>query len=164
MIESNAIFSDDRLYRYVLWRTWDISLPSLMMIGLNPSKANELDNDPTIRRCLGFAKLWGFGSLHMTNLFAYMATLPNDLKNADDPIGEENNHWLVETSKRVEKIVFAWGVHGKFNNRDEEVINLFQNAFCIGVTKEGFPKHPLYLRKDLHPVIFKRNEMIDKIY
>lgn len=95
-------FSEDRAFRYTLWREWDVDsltgcaddLPHghqfAQFIGLNPSTADETRDDPTIRRCIGFAKLWGYGALCMTNLFAFRATKPRDMRQAADPIGPEN--------------------------------------------------------------------------
>lgn len=75
-MNTNAILSEDRKYRYVLSRIWDESKPMVMIIGLNPSTADETKNDPTIIRCIDFAKSWGYGGVYMLNLFAFRATLP----------------------------------------------------------------------------------------
>ena len=101
IIKKSAILSDCRIYRYSLTRTWDVNKKYVLFIGLNPSTADENYDDPTIRRCVDYAHRWGYGGLVMTNLFAFRATLPIDLKNAKFPIGKENNLWigkLVDTS------------------------------------------------------------------
>ena len=88
-MKKNAKFSACRKYRYALWRTWDESKPYVMIIGLNPSTADENKNDPTITRCINFAKSWGYGGVCVTNLFAFRATVPSDMKTSNDPIGTE---------------------------------------------------------------------------
>lgn len=87
-MKSEAILSVDRKYRYVLTRTWDETLPNIMFVGLNPSTADETTDDPTIRRCINFAKSWGYGGLYMVNLFAYRSTNPNNIRIVDNPIGD----------------------------------------------------------------------------
>ena len=149
-IETGAQFSGCRAWRYALWRTWDASYGHCMFIGLNPSTADETEDDPTIRRCINFAKSWGFGGIHMLNLFAFRATLPSDMKAAADPIGPENNEFLTMYAKQSEKIVCAWGVNGKFKSRDGYVTAMLSDfdLFCLGSTNTGQPKHPLYLKSD----------------
>lgn len=160
MSERKTIFSPCRSYRYVLWREWDfpavnptqVALQELkrsedyvMFIGLNPSTADEVRNDPTIRRCIGFAKAWGFSALCMTNLFAYRATLPTDMKRQPSPIGEENNLWLTQMAAGASKIIAAWGNHGAHLNRDKHVRNLLPRLECFRITGSGQPAHPLYM-------------------
>ena len=113
-MNKDAKLSDCRKYRYALWRTWDAEKPFVMFIGLNPSTADETEDDPTIRRCINYAKDWGYGGLCMVNLFAFRATEPNDMKNAIDPIGPENDEWLKNLSKDAGVIIGAWGNHGEF--------------------------------------------------
>ncbi len=160
MKKNGAIFSNDGLYRYVLWRIWDENKPMVNFIGLNPSTADETNDDPTMRRCRGFASSWGYGGFYMTNLFGYKATTPRELKKAFDPIGEENNKWLQEIDSRVDTVVFVWGIHGRFLNRDKDVIELIKKAYYIELTKHGFPKHPLYLKSDLVLNVFNKNIII----
>ncbi len=152
MINSDAIFSKDRLHRYVLIREWDLSKPSLMIISLNPSTADEKKNDPTVRRCIGFAKKWGFGKLLMTNIFAFRATIPKDLFNSKNPIGDKNNYWLKKLSKTTDKVVLAYGNHGRFKNRHEEILKMINNLYCIKKSKTGMPMHPLYLKYTKEPI------------
>lgn len=90
-MRSGANFSRCRRFRYALWREWDATLPAVMLIGLNPSTADANHNDPTIRRCIGFARDWGFGGVRVLNLFAFRATYPDDLKAAADPVGPRND-------------------------------------------------------------------------
>ena len=128
-----------------------------MFIGLNPSTADETNDDPTIRRCIGYAKSWGFGGIYMLNLFAYRATEPQELKKVTDPIGSENNKFLKYYLNYLspERLNIAcWGMRGAFMNRSETVIELLgiNNLSCLGITKDGYPKHPLYLKRNLKPV------------
>lgn len=147
---ADAIFSEKREYRYVLWRIWDTKKPMVNIIGLNPSTADELNDDPTMRRCASFAKSWGYGGYYMTNLFAYRTAYPTELFKVNDPIGNDNDKWIIEIASRVDKVILAWGVNGTFKNRDSEVYELVKSkSFYIGLTKEGHPKHPLYLKSDL---------------
>lgn len=147
--DKGADISTDGLYRYSLWRVWDKSKPSVLFICLNPSTADATDDDPTIRRCIGFAKSWGFGSLYMGNLFAFRATNPNELFEARDPVGANNDKWLLELSLKCQKVVFAWGANGNLLGRNKTVALTFPEAYCIKRTKEGHPSHPLYLKADI---------------
>jgi len=142
-----TVFSDSRLYRYTLWRQWGSTESYAMFIGLNPSTADEVQDDPTIRRCIDFSEQWGFSGLCMTNLFAFRATDPKEMKRCPKPVGDQNDHWLVECSRDAGLIVAAWGNHGKHLGRDEQVIQLIERLDCFGLTKEKRPMHPLYLPK-----------------
>ena len=153
-------FSPCRKYRYTLWREFEPELEATacfnlfaMFIGLNPSTADDDQDDPTIRRCIGFARSWGYGSLVMTNLFAWRATLPDDMKKAADPVGPENDIWLTLLAKNqsVGVIVAAWGANGSYLHRDEHVKRLIPNLQYLRITKTGHPEHPLYLPKNLLP-------------
>ena len=147
-----TIFSPCRQYRYTLWRAWDMFSPRyVMFIGLNPSTADEVQDDPTIRRCIGYAKEWGYGAFCMTNIFAFRATDPRVMKTQADPVGPENDKWLTECAKGAGLIVAAWGAHGGHRARDKEVIKLVNNIMCLGTTKDGYPRHPLYLPKTAKP-------------
>jgi hypothetical protein len=151
-------FSEDRRYRYVLWRCWvAVERPRyLMVIGLNPSTADETQDDPTIRRCVGFAKDWGFDALCMTNLFAFRATDPAVMKATDDPEGPDNGEWLKRLAAGAGLILAAWGVHGVYMGqagwttgtiRDDLSLELH----ALGTTKDGHPRHPLYMPKAAQP-------------
>jgi len=154
MIDSNAIFSEDRKHRYVLIRKWDLNKPPLMIISLNPSTADEEINDPTIRRCIGFAKQWGFGKLFVTNLFSFRATFPKDLFNCENPVGDKNDYWIEKLSKEVDKVILAYGNHGKFKNRHNEILKIINNPHCIKKSKAGMPMHPLYLKYTKNPISY----------
>lgn len=116
-----------------------------MFVGLNPSTADDQCDDPTVRRCIGFAKSWGFGGLILVNLFAYRTTDPAGLTELDDPIGPENDRWIATAQARVDRVVAAWGNHGVLLNRDGAVLETLVQAYCLGTTNAGCPRHPLYL-------------------
>jgi hypothetical protein len=156
-ITAGAFLSPCRIYRYVLWRRWDAKRPSVMFVGLNPSTADETEDDPTIRRCVGFAKAWGYGGIAMLNLFAYRSTDPAALKRVSDPIGPHNNDHLIIEEVNCAKVIAAWGVHGTLHGRDRQVCAMLTQLWCLGTTKSGHPKHPLYLRSDTQPVSFKNS-------
>jgi hypothetical protein len=143
-MKANATLSKCRKYRYALWRTWDDSKSYAMFIGLNPSTADETTDDPTIRRCITFARTWGYGGLCMVNLFAYRATEPSNMKTAIDPIGPENDTWLKKLAKNAGVIIAAWGNDGIFLNRSSDVKLMLPDLMCLKLNKSGEPVHPLY--------------------
>ena len=147
-----TIFSPCRTYRYALWREWIGGYGYAMFVGLNPSTADETQDDPTIRRCIAFAKAWGYSGLCMTNLFAFRATDPKDMKASADPTGPENDAHLLALADGAGVIVAAWGANGIHKGRDANVRNLLPALHCLALTKDGHPGHPLYLRKTLTPV------------
>lgn len=151
-IDTGAQFSPCRLYRYSLWRVWDEDYPKCAFIGLNPSTADETKDDPTIRKCIGFAKAWGYGGLFMLNAFALRATDPKVMKAHAEPIGPENDHVLSIYAEETPLVVAAWGVDGKHRNRCRDVRRLIGKLHHLGLTKDGQPKHPLYLRGDTKPM------------
>lgn len=146
---SDAVFSPCRKYRYALWRTWDARQQLVLFIGLNPSTADEVKNDPTIRRCIGFAGDWGYGGVLIGNLFAYRATRPEDMKQGSEPVGSENDLWIERMVQEADQVVAAWGNHGAYLNRFNEVRELIPQMKCLGLTAQNHPRHPLYLRKDV---------------
>ena len=149
----DAILSTDRAYRYALRRYWGNPANGYaVFIGLNPSTADETQDDPTIRRCIRFAQDWGFGGLCMANIFAFRATQPEDMKSAPDPIGPENNFYLVQSALGAGVVVAAWGVHGTYLNRGDWVRKLLPNLHYLRLTKDGHPGHPLYLPANSKPV------------
>ena len=152
---SGAVFSDCRKYRYALWRIWDENKPLVMIIGLNPSTADETSNDPTITRCKNFARSWGYGGVFVTNLFGFRATYPNQLRSYHEPVGKENDLWVHEIAKEAVIKVAAWGNHGKFLNRSVEILSSLDQLHCIKMNKSGEPAHPLYLKAELKPFPMK---------
>jgi hypothetical protein len=149
---NTAEFSPCRTYRYSLWRWWDRALPYAMFVGLNPSTADEVNNDPTVSRCINYARSWGYGGLCMTNIFAYRATDPAKMKAHPAPIGGENDRYLVTLAAQAGVVVAAWGTHGAHLGRGESVRQMLINLHCLRLTKNGYPNHPLYLSRSLKPV------------
>jgi hypothetical protein len=121
-------------------------------IGLNPSTADENTDDPTIIRCVNFAKSWGYGGIYMTNLFAYRSTDPKKIKKVDHPIGNENNQYLKDYHFASALSVACWGSNGTYLDRDVQVIKMFRQLYCLKMNKSKTPTHPLYLKSDLKPV------------
>lgn len=150
-----AVMSPDETYRYFLSRSWSDTGKIIAFIGLNPSTADAITDDPTIRRCTRFAKDWGGGSLWMVNLFAFRATKPQNMLYAIDPVGPENDLWLDRVISCADLVVAAWGNHGSLLNRSELVRNRYQGRLnALSVTARGMPGHPLYLRADALPYKF----------
>lgn len=151
-----AIFSSCKKYRYVLTREWTDGEGAVVFIMLNPSKATATENDPSVRRCIGYARLWGFKKLVVVNLFALRSTDPKELYRAASPIGGvANDDAIIRQCGYATKVVCAWGCHGDLKKRGIEVLRLLNNAGIkletLAETKAGIPKHPLYLKGDLVP-------------
>ncbi|MEL6922688.1 MAG: DUF1643 domain-containing protein [Bacteroidota bacterium] len=144
----SAIFSTCRRYRYLLSRHWDEHLPTLLIIGLNPSTAGATHDDPTIKRCIGFAQSWGYGSLHVANLFALMATQPKDLLADKAPVGQLNDRYLRQLIKACDRTVVAWGNYGTHLERNLQVLAFIKKPYCLKINKNGQPAHPLYQKAD----------------
>ena len=107
---------------------------------------------------MNFAKSWGYGGVYMTNMFAFVATKPSDMKASADPVGKDNDYWLTTISKQAGIILATWGNVGVYRNRSVEVRNLIQDMKCLKINKSGEPSHPLYLSKQLKPVIYQPNK------
>jgi hypothetical protein len=147
-VKKSAIISADGVYRYELRRIWGAA-PICGWIMLNPSMADADVDDPTIRRCVGFAKAWGYGGIVVRNLYALRATDPKELWKHRSPAGTDNDSYLLDAVDDP-VTVCAWGAHGR---RGDAVINALSDAgaalYHLGLTKAGKPRHPLYLRADL---------------
>lgn len=144
------MFSECRTWRYALTCNWNATAGVVAFIGLNPSTADATNNDPTVRRCINYAKSWGFGGMVMLNLFGFRATVPRDMKAARDPVGPGNDKIIAEQCRRAAKVIAAWGVHGAHHDRAEHVTRIVipHQVWCLGTTKDGHPRHPLYVRAD----------------
>ncbi|MCK2005131.1 DUF1643 domain-containing protein [[Brevibacterium] frigoritolerans] len=152
-MKKNAIFDLTSTYRYSLTRGWDENKGKVVFIMLNPSIANKEEDDKTTKRCIFFAKNFGFGSLEIVNLFAYISTNFNELKNLkkEVAIGPENEKYLNKALNSAETIIAAWGENCTIHNRHHDITGLFHEylIYRLGTpTKDGYPRHPLYLRKD----------------
>lgn len=158
-IDQGATFSPDRRYRYTLWRAWGPG-PRALFCMLNPSTATETVLDPTLRRCLRYARDWGFHGFEVVNLFALRSTDPARLCEDADPVGPGNDVAIVEAARRAGGfVVCGWGVHGGLRGRDAAVLELLEeraDLVALRLTKDGHPSHPLYLPADLKPVLFRR--------
>lgn len=154
-VASGAHISGDGVYRYGLWRHWGPG-PSLSFVMLNPSTADAALDDPTIRRCTGFARTLGHDGINVVNLYAFRATNPAELRTAVDPHGPENEAWLrgrLEAARHgATTIVVAWGAWLPDDHAAPTFRNLAREVGvtlrCLGRTKEGQPRHPLYLKGD----------------
>lgn len=150
---SDAVISDCGEYRYRLSRTWHTEKPTVAFLMLNPSTADATEDDPTIRRCRGFAKDWGYGSLVVANLFALRTSDPSNLRGHSDPVGPKNDKHLQNVCEQAEKVVAAWGANGSFNSRAIEVAETLESdLYALDTTKDGHPVHPLYQPADAEPV------------
>jgi hypothetical protein len=149
-LETGANISDDGDYRYWLSRRLSMGERTVLFVGLNPSTADASQDDPTIRRCVGFARQWGFDWLYMGNVCAYRATNPKALLTVDDPVGPENQDALKWMAQRADLIVAAWG-RNRLNCYASTlagwILSLPQTR-CLGRNADGTPKHPLYLKSD----------------
>ncbi|WP_437226659.1 DUF1643 domain-containing protein [Planctomicrobium sp. SH661] len=153
---SQATYSSCRRYRFSLVRRFGKPVAKkherIAFIGLNPSTATEQVNDPTVRRCIGYAQLWGYREFVMLNAFGYRSTDPRGLQTIEDPVGAANNEQIRYWSRRSDVVVCCWGVHAVLQDRgaylEEQLRKWNVTARCLGKTLAGFPKHPLYLRKD----------------
>lgn len=123
-----------------------------MFVGLNPSTANETTDDPTLTRCVNFAKSWVYGGVCMANLFTFRATQPSDMMASINPIGSANNEWLQKLAKDAALVVAAWGNGGSYYGRSKQVIELLPNMHCLKLNKSGEPAHPLYQAAKSLPV------------
>ena len=153
-MEKKANISKDKIYRYTLSRTWDSTKPTVLFIGLNPSIADENIDDPTVTRCINFAKDWGYGTLLMANLFAFRSTYPKEIYLIDDPIGKDNDHYLLECVKQSDLIIACWGNNGTYMDREKIIKELVPNLYCLQKNKNGTPHHPLRLPRDINPIPF----------
>ena len=145
-------------YRYLLGCTWDKSLETVTFILLNPSVADNEICDPTLNRCVNFSKSWGYGGMKIVNIFALISTNPQGLSNHPNPVGEENNDYILKAINDSNRVILGWGEkYGSINNRDQMVKTLLVDykLDCIKKTKNGkHPRHPLYLKGDLLPIPF----------
>ena len=180
-IDMGAIISPDQRYRYLLWREWrgthdrknwrwlgakdgageELGEPrACVFIMLNPSTADGGVDDATIRKCVGFAKLWHYVRLEVVNLFAYRATDPKEvlrLKHSDDPVGHGNQEYFDRIIDSAGIIICAWGAHGAHLGQDETALGWLGNKrrYALALTKDGHPRHPLYVPYAAVPMRFR---------
>lgn len=162
-IQGDADFSPCERYRYTLTRTMNPEVVgddarTIAFIGLNPSTATATTDDPTVRRCIGYAARDGFGRFVMLNAFGFRATDPKDMKAQPDPVGAGNDAAIARIAAEAALVVLAWGTHGVHLGRHGAVLGLLAGLcrpVCLGVTKAGLPRHPLYLRADAAMVPYR---------
>lgn len=150
---AGATFSDDEQYRYRLWRMWEVQSVPMVFVMLNPSTADEQRLDPTLRRCEGFARREGRGGLMVVNLFGLRATDPRALERHTDPVGPENDEIIRDVLSAADPWVVAWGSHPIVRRFDRvgRLLELSPGArlpLCLGINRDGQPRHPLYVPRD----------------
>lgn len=158
-LRSDAWLDPTERYRYTLSRIWDEATLPVLWIMLNPSTADAERDDPTIRKCMAFSRSWGAGGIVVVNLFAWRATKPGELRRVEDPVGPENNEALVRAAHpgQSKLVIAAWGRGGWLHGRHGFVPDLIgRQLHCLGLTKQGFPKHPLYVSGDTKPQVWTR--------
>ena len=156
--EAGARFSRCRRWRTLLWRRWNHALPVANFLMLNPSTADERQLDPSCTRARVYAERWGFGGLIVTNLFAWRATDPDEMKAAREPIGRGNDAAILTAAREAALLVCAWGNHGAHRGRSETVVALLRGAgidlHVLKMNGAGEPAHPLYLSGSLQPKVW----------
>lgn len=149
-LERDAVISDCGKYRYLLRRTWDHSKPRCLYVMLNPSTADAEVDDATIRSCIRLAKGMGYGSFEVVNIFGLRATDPAELAKADDPLGPLNERIVSAAIDRCDIVILAWGAHQMAARKATFLIGHIRArkpaVYCLGKTKAGAPKHPLYIK------------------
>ena len=155
---STATYSDCERYRYALTRTWDAGGKRVLFVMLNPSKATEVQNDPTVERCERRARALGFGAFQVTNIFAWRDTDPFQMRKSKDPIGPDNDAAILAGVAWADQVIDAWGTHGAHMNRGPQMTTLLQGTgkplYTLGLSKHGHPKHPLYISYSQQPILW----------
>lgn len=158
-LERDAVISDCERYRYLLRRAWDHDGQRALFIMLNPSTADAEVDDTTIRSCIRLCKSWGYGSFEAVNLYGYRATDPKDLAKAESPVGPDNDRVVEAAVNRCDTAICAWGANGMVSPRNEQMLRLIwrrrHEAWCLGTTKAGHPKHPLYIKSGTPLVAYR---------
>ncbi len=163
VMQRGAIFDATGYYRYCLWRRWRPEVDQgtgdrVTFIMLNPSTADAQQDDPTIRRCIGFAQGWGYGCLEVVNLFAYCTSQPTHLLHVADPIGNNTDRHLLDAVCRSHRVIVAWGNRGIWHDRAQQVLALLPSYIplhCLGTTKTQQPRHPLYIKACTLPSLYR---------
>ncbi len=160
--DSVAVYSPCEKYRYSLTRIWEGEGARALFIMLNPSTATEVQNDPTVERCERRARALGFGGFRVLNIFAWRDTDPRLMRKAVDPIGPANDAAIIEGVAWADQVICAWGTHGAHLARGPEVEALLRKTgarlFHLGLSKDGHPKHPLYIGYAVQPEIWPTSD------
>lgn len=158
-LERDAVISDCGKYRYLLRRTWDYDRIRVLFVMLNPSTADAKVDDPTIHSCVRLCRAWGYGSFEVINLFGLRATDPSELSKAHDVVGPDNDRIAAVAVERCDVPICAWGAHKMAESRASEIKNLITSrrptVFCLGTTKGGAPKHPLYIKTGTPLMVYR---------
>ena len=154
-IPQGAIFSEDGTHRYSLWRIWSQSKPFLMFCGLNPSKAGQINNDPTVTRMMSRSYKEGYGGLFVGNLYSYVSTDPKALIGNNGCFNQETDYYIKLMSELSERQLCGWGSFPAVKFRDCEVFKLMTEPYCLGVNGDGQPKHPLYIGYNVPMIKYK---------
>lgn len=159
--KGGAAISPDGVYRYRLWRRWEggVKRGPVNFVMLNPSTADGRKDDATIRRCVCFARTWGYDRMVVTNLYGLRARDPAQLIDHPDPIGPKNNAYLAETAEQSVLVVAAWGNLGA--QREDvglKILRPYADVYALRLTRDGHPAHPLYLPGHLRPELWKEKE------
>ena len=155
-IPSGAIFSEDRRFRYLLWRIWKADPIMRLLIGLNPSTANEFKNDPTITRDIVRANRDGFGGIVRVNMYGYCSAYPEVLLGEGDFVGIENDDYIRYGISITKQTVCGWGSFPAVFKRAPEVLKMIPEPYCLGVNADGQPKHPLYVSYEKPMIRYKK--------
>jgi len=150
-MRTDACFSRCGTYRYALWCRWAAG-PQVLFVMQNQSTADKQRDDPTIRRCIGFAARWGYGAVAVGNLFAFRTPSPDVLRQAAHPVGRANDRWLERLAAESSRLIAAWGNDGALLGRDAQVRELLGPLYALALTRRGQPRHPLYLPGRAEPV------------
>ncbi|HEV3208787.1 MAG TPA: DUF1643 domain-containing protein [Chthoniobacterales bacterium] len=158
-MQNECVFSHDRRFRYILRHRWEpLFAPKFCTwIGLNPSVADETKLDPTLRRIRTFTAAWGYNGFIMTNLFALVSSDPDQLYSEADPVGPENDRYILQAIQETGVVIAAWGTVGGHRNRCAAVLKMISggNMLCLKKTKQGYPIHPLYVAAGTEPTSYK---------
>ena len=160
---NRCVFSPDRVYRYTLLHSWrgllDTEDRIACWIALNPSTADENQLDPTLRRIRGYSMRWGYNGFMMLNAFGFRATDPREMEAAADPVGPDNDKWLLYETAKADRVFCCWGTHAKLGGRQAHLLELLKDRplYYLRLTAGGFPSHPLYLPGDIEPVRWQTN-------
>jgi hypothetical protein len=158
-LERDAVISDCGRYRYLLRRTWNHDRPRALFIMLNPSTADAEIDDPTIKSCIRLSKGLGYGSLEVVNIFGWRAADPDELPKQADPIGPMNERIVAAAIMRCDVVICAWGANAMAQRKANFLCNLIRSyrpaVYCLGTTKSGSPKHPLYIKSGTPLMMFR---------
>ncbi|MEM8504825.1 MAG: DUF1643 domain-containing protein [Cyanobacteria bacterium P01_D01_bin.1] len=155
LVERTAVFDQTGQYRYRLGRRWQAEGKSVAFVMLNPSRADANRDDPTLRACMQFACCWEYAALSVVNLFGYRTPYPQALKQVADPIGHDNDRYLLQAVEAADRVVLAWGNWGGLVGRDRAILTLlapYQSKLTyLQLNRSGQPRHPLYIKRSVLP-------------